>query len=342
MKQITFFLILFFTSLLFTSPTWAVWKIISAGTATGLGNPSCAPVSAGQVVCAVRSSASVLMVNKFNGTIWGTWTSLPGSVRTNPSCTNDGFGKVFCGAVATDGSLQVTIFSGGVWGSPTKISGALYSQPSCAAYTAGQILCAARSVTGGLFYTIYNGSWSSFKNIATAAVSSPSCTTDNNHGVICAIYTIGGSTLVNRFAAGVWSGFLNVGGIAGGEPDCTSLNLFGKAVCFAKAYNSGIFGSVYNGLAWTKGNWTGYAPISGTVNDNANCTSQSAGRLVCGAIAVTDAAFYANIYNGSVWSGWSKIGSVRVGSPSCAALGTGQVACLVNGINNTFTSFVGP
>jgi hypothetical protein len=237
----------------------------------------------------------------------------------------------------------VTIFSGGIWSVPAKVGGALYSSPSCAGYIAGQVLCAARNVSGKLSFTVYNGStWKAFANLTMSAVSAPYCTSDNNNAVICATFTAGGSTRVNRYAAGVWAGFLNIGGIAGGEPDCASLNSFGKVVCFAKAYNSGIFGNLFNGVGWGVTNWSGYGSLGGTVNDNASCVSHSAGLLVCGAIAVTDTAFYANIYNGSIWSGWSKIGGIGMGSPSCAPLGASKVVCAVMGINNKLTSAVGP
>jgi hypothetical protein len=90
------------------------------------------------------------------------------------------------------------------------------------------------------------------------------------------------------------------------------------------------------------GNWATYGGIGGTVNDNASCTSQTAGHLVCGVIAVTDAALYGNIYNGSSWLDWNKVGGTGVGTPSCTPLGTGQVVCLVVGPNNKLTSVVGP
>jgi hypothetical protein len=194
-----------------------------------------------------------------------------------------------------------------------------------------------------LAWSHYSGTtWSAFANVITTAVSAPSCTTDNNSGVVCSIYTTGGATLVNRFAAGKWEGFLNVGGIAGGEPDCTSLNSAGKVTCFAKAYSSGIFVNLFKGGSWIVGDWSGYGGLGGAVNDNASCTSQAPGELVCGVIAVTDAALYANIFNGAAWSGYTKIGGVGVGSPSCAPLGTGQVVCVVLGPNNKLTSTVGP
>ncbi len=89
------------------------------------------------------------------------------------------------------------------------------------------------------------------------------------------------------------------------------------------------------------GNWSGYEGLGGAVDDNASCTSQSTGELVCGAIAVTDAAFYANLYNGSFWTGWETVGGSGVGSPSCAALGTGKVVRLIMGPTNKLTRTVG-
>jgi hypothetical protein len=239
--------------------------------------------------------------------------------------------------------MQVTIFNGTTWSKPTQVAGSLYSAPSCAEYTGGEVLCAARNSTGGLAWTVFNGTtWSAFANLTTTAISAPSCTTDNNGGVICAIFTSAYVTLVNRYSAGKWEGFLNLAGTAGGEPDCTSMNSGGQVVCFAKAYYSQIFVTLFNGGSWAVGNWASYLSLGGSPNDNAGCTTQATGQLVCGAISALDSAFYADVYNGSIWLGWNKIGGAGVGSPSCATLGTGQVVCVMMGPNNKLTSVVGP
>jgi hypothetical protein len=108
----------------------ATWGgFISTGNATGIGNPSCAPVTTGHVACAVRSGKSIIMVNEFSGTKWGAWKSLAGAVSSDPSCTSDGTGKVYCAATAANGDLEVTVLSGGTWSTPTNVSAALYSAP---------------------------------------------------------------------------------------------------------------------------------------------------------------------------------------------------------------------
>lgn len=345
MKRTAICLLILCAGLASCLPAWASWSnFISTGNATSLGNPSCAFVPSGKAVCAVRSGKSTIMVNEFNGTSWGSWTSLAGAVASNPNCTSDGSGNVLCAATATSGNLLAAIFNGSTWTTPTLVAAQLFSAPSCAELTGGQVMCAARSSSGGLAYSIHGGtSWSTFKVVPTTAVSAPACATDHAGGVVCALVTVGGTTLANRYSAGAWEGFLSLGGSAAGDLNCSSVNSAGKVACFALAYNSGtIFGAEFLGGLWTPSNWTTYSSMGGTVATNANCTTQSAGLLVCGVIGELDGAFYADVYNGTGWEGWVKVGATGIGIPACGALGTGQVVCVVTGVNNKLTSVVGP
>ncbi len=166
MKRIAFGILLSSLCLLCTPSVWASWgAFTSTGTATGVGNPSCAEASKNLVACAVRNGKSSLMVNYFNGTKWGKWKTLSGTVSSDPSCTSNGAGDVLCAATATNGNLLSTMFSGTAvtWSTPAKVAGALYSAPSCAEYIAGEVLCAARNSIGGLGWSLYNGTnWSAF------------------------------------------------------------------------------------------------------------------------------------------------------------------------------------
>src|SRR5271166_5121980 len=107
MKRIVLYLLFLHTCLVLAPSAWASWgSFVSTGTATGIGNPSCALVSTGHAACAVRNGKAGIMVNQFNGTTWGNWTNLAGTVSSDPSCTSDGSGKVICAATPTSGSLQ--------------------------------------------------------------------------------------------------------------------------------------------------------------------------------------------------------------------------------------------
>jgi hypothetical protein len=157
---------------------------------------------------------------------------------------------------------------------------------------------------GGLSGSLHNGTtWSKFANLATSTVSAPSCTSDHNGGVICVVFTSAEATLVNRFSfsSGSWEGFLNLGGIAGGNPDCTFWKPVGEVACFAKAIGGSIYVTAFDGKNWVGGDWSTYANLQGLVNDNASCTSQAAGALVCGVIGQSNPgnAFYANVFNGT-------------------------------------------
>ena len=124
------------------------------------------------------------------------------------------------------------------------------------------------------------------------------------------------------------------------------MNSGGNVACFAEGAESlGIFATRFDGGAWTVADWSGYGGgLGGDVSENAGCISQAAGELVCGVygVGVYNSVFYADVYNGSSWSGWTAVGGTGVGSPSCAPLGTGKVACVIMGINNKLTSVVGP
>jgi hypothetical protein len=126
--------------------------------------------------------------------------------------------------------------------------------------------------------------------------------------------------------------------------DCINLQASGDVACFGKGYGPSIFVTTFNGPSWITGDWSDYLDLNGEANDNVGCTSQAAGQLVCGGIGIGtgDAAFFADVYNGSVWTGWAQIGGRGIGTPACAPLGTGQAVCVVRGVNNKLISVVGP
>jgi hypothetical protein len=68
--------------LLMVLAAWATWgSLVSTGSATGRGVPSCAFVSSGQVVGAVRSGNSAVMADESKAT-WSTWTTTAGKVTS--------------------------------------------------------------------------------------------------------------------------------------------------------------------------------------------------------------------------------------------------------------------
>jgi hypothetical protein len=94
MKRIVVYALFLHACLVLAPSAWASWgSFVSTGTATGVGNPSCAPVSTGHVACAVRNGQAAIMVNQFTGKAWGKWANLAGTVSSDHSCTSDGDGN---------------------------------------------------------------------------------------------------------------------------------------------------------------------------------------------------------------------------------------------------------
>ena len=335
------------TALLPAHAAWAAWSLLLTGAATGVGNPSCAQFSANMVACAAQGGKNTLLVNTFNGTTWGAWTRLAGTVNSDPSCTGDGDGHVLCAASA-GGDFLYTIFNGTSWTAPAKVAADLYSAPSCGNFAPGTVVCVARSSTGGITWSVSSAgltSWSAFANVATEAVSAPACTGNAGTGetaVICAFTTTGSTVLANWFLP-YPGAFLNLGGKVAGTPACLSADASSYvAFCLFKSYDSSVSADAFKGGTWVAGSWLGFTSMGGTVNDNASCAIESGQASVCGAIDSNN-AFYAGTWNDTTWSGFSKIGgSTYVGTPSCATLNTSQVVCVFKEINNKYMSAIGP
>ena len=340
---------LLFAALLLIAPhTFASWTSpLSLGTSTGISDPSCATVSSEHIVCAVLTDKSAMMVKEYSGSSWGGWQTLAGTINSTPSCTSDGDGNVFCAATATNGDMEVATFDGTSWDTPVQVSGALYSAPSCASYKPGEVVCMARNSSGGVAWTLYgsNHEWTAFANLSTTAISAPNCASDHDNRVVCSFYTIGSQVLVNRFSSGAWEGFINIAGTGAGLMDCTYWQPTGQVACFANATLGGIFVNTYSGNSWALSSWSGFDNLGGETNAVPSCVSQATGgELVCAAISVTAEdknLFFANVYNGNSWSGWSQENAVGIGSPSCTPFSTGKVMCVLRGLNNTYSSVIG-
>lgn len=326
----------------------AAWgPFVSSGSALVLGEPSCAKHAGGQVVCAARSLASQLAINRFNGTTWSGWSVIPGvAVDSNPSCTDDGGTNVLCAARGGGGRLASTFYNGTTF-SPvafTATADRIASAPSCAALSAGNVVCVARSSTGGLASAVFNGtSWSGLTLLATPAYSAPGCAPDRAGNVICAFLNNAHATLTAKYDGSSWGPVTNIAGEAAGPPTCTEFGVAGKVVCFVTGTNdTSLWHSVFDGH-----NWSAYVRLLSDVKiasqSKANCVSIGASQIICAALGTLDSALYINRYAGA-WSGWAKIadGRANIETPACAPYGVAQAVCIAIGVNNRVSSTSGP
>ncbi len=150
------------------------------------------------------------------------------------------------------------------------------------------------------------------------------------------------NVIVNRYNGTGWDGFLNTGGRGAGELTCTNLEVSGQLACFTRGTDSSLYGNRFNGQAWLAGNWLGWGFLGGLIGTRGSCAVVTTNQIVCGGFGVTDSALWVNEFNGTAWSGFTRLGQTTVGNPSCTTLGGGKVLCAVVGVNNKVSSIVGP
>ena len=332
------------------SATWSGFR--SLGKTPVVGEPSCAQLASEEVMCVAQSQQHTLMANQFSKGAWSGWTNLSGTVTSDPSCVNDGTDTVVCGITSATNTLAAIMFNGKSWTSLNDSGGLIASGPSCALLRAGKVLCGARSVSGALTTSVFNGTtWGKFSTQAATLISRPGCASDDDGNVICAMAAIvnnATTVIVNLYDGLKWQGFLDLPGLNIDNPFCTAFgakgSVEGKVGCFADSTNTGVYVNAFNGNGWSTGEWGGWGLLTGNVFPNrASCASPSAGSLVCTFVNVQDALLYTQIFNGTSWTGYTKVGgSPFIGGPSCTTLASEKVMCVVVGVNNQASSVTGP
>ena len=353
-RRIFAYLVVSAATLLFIPSASATWSgFRSLGTTKVVGKPSCAQLSASEVMCLARSQTSTLMVNEFSNGAWSGWSDLSGTVTSDPSCVNDGSDTIFCGATSATNTLTGTLFNGKKWSSLIDSGGLIASSPSCAFLHAGKVLCGARSVSGALTTSVFNGTaWSKFSTQAAALLSAPACTGDGNGNVICeanAIVNGATNSIANLFDGLKWQGFLTLNGYFINRPFCLALgvkgSVEGEVWCFTLGGNDVMWVDGFSGNGWSGGSWGGWRQgITGLVYpDGASCALIAAGSIACGFANVQDSLLYANTWTGSNWTGYVKVGGPAIiAGPSCTTLASGKAMCVVVGLNNQASSVTGP
>jgi len=86
--------------------------------------------------------------------------------------------------------------------------------------------------------------------------------------------------------------------------------------------------------------WGSFVSLgSTTVNSDVSCTASSGGQAVCAASGFTN-ALLVNQFNGSTWSGWTKLAGAISSAPSCASDGNGHVVCVARASNGGMVATV--
>jgi len=341
-------------SLLFVPSASATWSgFRSLGKTPVVGELSCVQLAASEVMCVARSQTSTLMANEFSKGAWSGWTNLSGVVTSDAGCVNNEAGDIVCGVISANGTLAAAVFNGKTWGSLIDSGQAIASAPSCAFFHPGKVLCGARSESSSLITSLFNGSWGKFSTQKAQLVSAPSCTSDDDGNVICAALAMvngNNSYVANLFDGSKWQGFLTLNGYWLGNPFCLPFNQKGSVEgivgCLSYGFNTVAWGSSFNGNGWNIGDWNCNACIqlTGNILPTFSCALLSPGSVTCGFInGNRDHVMYENTYNGTQWTGYTKVGGPPItAGPSCASYASGKAMCVVVGLNNQALSVTGP
>jgi len=337
-------------------PAGAAWSAFtSIGTSNVFSDPSCAADGNGTAVCAALGSGSTPIVARFNGTSWSGWTHLSGVITAAPSCAAVLTGEVICASRNTDLQLIAYLWNGKTWSASLAVATGLDSAPSCAALSGGKAVCAGRSYEDGIVSAVYSGkswaasSWSNPAVVVDAVYGPVECTPDDVGDAICAYLSLGSTTKVREFTT-AWSTAINIAGFATKPATCTDAGVGGKAACFTTSTDGALYGQQFLGGTFTAAHWTGWGSIGGSINTFSCAQDGQKAALVnyaCGAVALTNDAFYTNEFNGSGWSGWEQVGTTTfIGSPSCFALNTttkpGRIMCAATTVSNIAVTTTGP
>jgi hypothetical protein len=316
-------------------------------------DPSCTFLAAGEVVCAVRNTAMRLAVNRFSSGAWTGWKVLEGVITSNPSCILRGTREAVCAARSAEGKLAYTRFDGSQFTALRTYNRTLLSAPSCSRLSETIMICAYRGLGGGMQNTrLAGGSMiSPALNPVAQIFSGPNCTSDETGRPVCAAISSTGSVVFTRFDGTKWEPFISSAVfVATTDPVCSAIGVPGKVFCFARdRYSIASFNNFVGG-DWLASGWQPWKDHLGAVKSGVSCAYTDPGKLACAAVGMFDNSVYANVFDGTLWSGWRLLGtgSLATGTPSCAKYNSRgipkfkKVLCVWIAPDNSLMSSFGP
>jgi len=185
------------TGSLFDGTAWA--KVVTAKGVTITTAPGCASDSNGDVICEMLgmvNNLQVIEVNRFIGTKWEGFLTLPGNGADGATCTSLGTkGQVACFIRAINTVIYGDQFKSGTW-TTTNWTGfvALTSnseqKSSCGQVSSGSIACAFINQSDSLMYarTFDGTNWGSYLKVGTVpSIGGPSCSGLSSGNVLCVV-----------------------------------------------------------------------------------------------------------------------------------------------------------
>jgi hypothetical protein len=154
------------------------------------------------------------------------------------------------------------------------------------------------------------------------------------HRIFAYLVVSAATLLLIPSASATWSGFRSLGKTpVVGEPSCVQLAA-SEVICVARSQTSTLMANEFS-----KGAWSGWTNLTGTVTSDPSCVNDETDTIVCGVTSATN-TLAATMFNGKSWSSLNDSGGLIASSPSCALLHAGKMLCGARSLNGALTTSV--
>ena len=273
------------------------------GTVITTGSHPGAAASGSQIRVFGRGSNDELYTVTYNGSTWGNWGSLGGTIVSAPAACSMSSGNYAVFTRGTNSAVYTIWLQNGSWSAWYDAGGGTYYGPGCASWGSNDIFAFAVGTTGALYYVQYypSSGWSAWRSLSGACYSDPSvcsCGSLNVHA-----FVRGSTGQVYQCQTGNGSSWTwqALGGpvmMSGTGP---------SACCSGSVYHVFVVNSntVYH-MSYS-GAWSGWENLCGVATSSpASCVTADGHVHVF--VRGNEQAVWHREYNGSTWAAWASIG----------------------------------
>jgi hypothetical protein len=272
----------------------------------------------------------------FNGSTWGTDTSLGGAVDSVPAAVPRGSNRIDVFVRGSDGTLYTKSWNGTSWSSFSQLGTSVFTDnPTVVARDSTHLDVFVRGTDGALYTKSWDGtSWSGYTQLGTQGIiGSPAVVArDSTHldvfvrGTDWKLYT-------KSWNGTSWSGYTQLGSVTFlGAPSVVSWGA-SRIDVFVRATDGTLYTNSWDGSTWAGFSQLGTSQLAGSPT----AVSWGANRIDVFARG-TDSTVYTKSWNGSTWSGYSQLSSSMIaGDVAAVSKASNRIDLFVRGTTSLGT-----
>lgn len=239
--------------------------------------PTCAP-TIGRLNCFVSTSGGRMAQIARQGTTWGSWTDLGGSIQGRPACVSTSPTSIECIALGTTGKLQWRSWNGTVWKAWKTVAPSVTfgAEPTCFGRAAGVDCVVADSSKRARHLRLGTaGTWSAPANLL-GSVQRPASCIEAGAGFAC--FFMGGDQTLREidYSGTAWGAWINHGGILTSAPACLRFGTQ-EVRCF-----SATSGNALQERRKVAQQWRDWTRLGGSIKPlRPSCIARNSTRIDC-------------------------------------------------------------